>query len=67
MDEREKYEYWLEHARYDMKAAEAMLNAGMWVYAIFMCQQAIEKLVKGCTDCLWTRITCRACIASRDW
>ncbi len=47
MDEREKYAYWLEHARYDMKAAEAMLNAGMWVYAVFMCQQAIEKLVKG--------------------
>jgi HEPN domain-containing protein len=47
MDALEKYEYWLEHALYDMKAAGAMLNAGMWIYAIFMCQQAIEKLTKG--------------------
>jgi len=47
MDAKEKYEYWMEHAQYDMKAAEAMLNAGMWVYAVFMCQQAIEKLTKG--------------------
>ena len=47
MNEQEKYEYWLEHAQYDMKAAEAMLNSGMWVYTVFMCQQAIEKLAKG--------------------
>ena len=47
MDANEKYEYWLENANYDMKAAEAMLNSGMWVYTVFMCQQAIEKLVKG--------------------
>ena len=47
MTEQEKYDYWLEHARYDMKAAEVMLNFGMWTYAVFMCQQAIEKLAKG--------------------
>ena len=47
MTSREKYDHWLEHAQYDMKAAEVMLNSGMWAYAVFMCQQAIEKLVKG--------------------
>jgi len=47
MNEQEKYKHWLEHAQYDMKAAEAMLNSRMWLYAVFMCQQAIEKLVKG--------------------
>jgi HEPN domain-containing protein len=47
MNAEEKFEYWLEHAQYDMKAAEAMLNAEMWLYGVFMCQQAIEKLVKG--------------------
>jgi HEPN domain-containing protein len=47
MNKQEKYEYWLEHAQYDMKASEAMLNAGIWVYAVFMCQQGMEKLVKG--------------------
>jgi len=47
MNAAEKYDYWLEHAHYDMKAAQAMLNSGMWTYTVFMCQQAIEKLVKG--------------------
>ena len=47
MNAKDKYEYWLEHAQYDFRAAEVMLNSGMWVYAVFMCQQAIEKLAKG--------------------
>ena len=47
MTAEEKYQYWLEHARYDMKAAMAMLDSGMWAYAVFMCLQSIEKLVKG--------------------
>ena len=47
MNAKEKYEYWLAHAQYDLKAANAMLTASMWVYAVFMCQQAVEKLVKG--------------------
>jgi HEPN domain-containing protein len=47
MELSEKYEYWLNHAKYDMETAEAMLNSGRWFYVVFMCQQAIEKLVKG--------------------
>ena len=47
MDLQEKYEYWLNIAQYDLKTAEAMLEAGRWFYVIFMCQQAIEKLIKG--------------------
>jgi len=47
MNAKEKYEYWLEHAQYDLKAAQAMLTSGMWTYTVFMCQQAIEKLAKG--------------------
>jgi HEPN domain-containing protein len=43
----EKYEYWLTHAKYDMETAEAMFKSGRWFYVVFMCQQAIEKLVKG--------------------
>jgi len=47
MDSQEKFEYWLNTAKYDLKTADAMLEAGRWFYVIFMCQQAIEKLVKG--------------------
>ena len=29
-----------------MQTADAMLNAGRYIYAVFMCQQAIEKAMK---------------------
>lgn len=47
MTHKEKFNYWLEYAQYDMESAEAMYKSGRWVYVIFMCQQAIEKLCKG--------------------
>ncbi|MDR1111079.1 MAG: HEPN domain-containing protein [Deltaproteobacteria bacterium] len=47
MDAQEKYEYWLDTAEYDLVTAEAMLKAGRWLYVVFTCQQAIEKLSKG--------------------
>jgi len=43
----EKYQYWLSYAQNDMDSAEVMIHSGRWFYAVFMCQQAIEKLVKG--------------------
>jgi HEPN domain-containing protein len=47
MDAQEKYGYWLETAQYDLDTADAMFASGRWIYVVFMCQQAIEKLVKG--------------------
>jgi HEPN domain-containing protein len=47
LDEQEKFEHWLRLAQYDMDTAEAMLQTQRWIYVVFMCQQAIEKLVKG--------------------
>ena len=47
MDEREKYTYWEQTALYDLETAQAMLDARRYLYVAFMCQQAIEKLVKG--------------------
>lgn len=47
MDKNEKYTYWEEHAQYDLDTAGAMLDGGRYLYAAFMCQQAIEKLIKG--------------------
>ena len=43
----DKYQYWLSYAKNDMESAEIMLNSGRWFYTQFMCQQAIEKQVKG--------------------
>ena len=47
MDTQNKYEYWLDIAKYDLNVAESMCKSGHWLYVVFMCQQAIEKLVKG--------------------
>ena len=47
MDSFEKYLYWKNAAEYDIETAEVMLNSGRYLYVVFMCQQAIEKLVKG--------------------
>ena len=47
MNNEEKYEYWEDIARYDLETAEAMFISGRYLYVVFMCQQAIEKLVKG--------------------
>jgi len=47
MSSQDKFDYWLDVAQYDLQTAEAMLTAGRWVYVAFMCQQAVEKLVKG--------------------
>jgi len=47
MTKNQKYEHWLDIATYDLETAEAMLSGGRWLYVAFMCQQAVEKLVKG--------------------
>lgn len=47
MESKEKYIYWKEIATYDLDTAEAMFNSGRYLYVAFMCQQSIEKLVKG--------------------
>lgn len=47
MNSREKYDYWLEAAEYDLESARVMMQGGRYMYVAFMCQQAIEKLTKG--------------------
>jgi HEPN domain-containing protein len=37
---------WLDRVIYDMDTAKAMLQTGRWIYAIFMCQQSLEKCFK---------------------
>ena len=43
---KEIYQKWLERVKYDIDTAEAMYSTGRYIYAIFMCQQAIEKSLK---------------------
>ena len=47
MDASEKNAYWEQTALYDLETARAMLDARRYLYVAFMCQQAIEKIVKG--------------------
>lgn len=47
MNNIEKYDHWEHIAKYDLDTAKAMLNAGRYLYVVFMCQQAVEKIVKG--------------------
>lgn len=47
MNNIEKFEHWEDIAKYDLDTAEAMYHAGRYLYVVFMCQQAIEKLTKG--------------------
>ncbi|MCL2812613.1 MAG: HEPN domain-containing protein [Clostridia bacterium] len=47
MNAQDKYKHWLDLAQYDLETANAMVSGGRWLYVVFMCQQAIEKLVKG--------------------
>lgn len=47
MDNKEKYSYWEEYAQYDLDTAGVMFDTGRYLYSVFMCQQAVEKIVKG--------------------
>lgn len=37
---------WADQARYDLETADAMLQAGRYLYVLFCCQQAVEKAIK---------------------
>lgn len=39
--------YWMGLARYDLRAAKAMLQSGHRLYVGFLCHLAIEKTLKG--------------------
>lgn len=37
---------WVEISEYDLRTAEAMLETKRFLYVVFMCQQAVEKILK---------------------
>jgi len=48
-DSKDKAEYWLELAEYDLKTANVMLRGRRYLYVGFMCHQVVEKALKACT------------------
>jgi len=38
--------HWVERSKYDLDTAKAMLDTGRYLYVSYMCQQAIEKILK---------------------
>lgn len=48
MDNSQKWAYWMDIARYDLCTATHMWQTRRYLYVAFMCQQAIEKLLKAC-------------------
>lgn len=43
MDNQEKYEHWEDIAKYDLDTAEAMYQAGRYLYVVFMCHYTVFK------------------------
>ena len=39
-------QHWSAQARYDMDTARAMFDSGRYLYVLFCCQQAVEKMIK---------------------
>jgi len=39
-------ERWVEQARYDLETARAMQQSSRYLYVVFCCQQAVEKVLK---------------------
>lgn len=46
MDTKEKKEYWLDIAYYDLVSAKAMLESRRFLYVGFLCHQVAEKCLK---------------------
>ena len=42
----DKVNYWVSIAEYDLETAEVMLVNNRFLYVGFMCQQAVEKMLK---------------------
>ncbi len=43
----EKYTYWLMLSNYDLETIDTLIAGKRWVYVTYLCQQAIERQLKG--------------------
>jgi HEPN domain-containing protein len=47
MTKAEKYGYWLMLSDYDIGTIDCLIAGERWVYVAYLCQQAIERQLKG--------------------
>lgn len=47
----EKYLYWVVVSDYDFATARDLIGCKRWAYVSFLCQQAVERLLKGMFVC----------------
>lgn len=47
----EKYRYWMVLSDYDLATATDLIHCERWPYVAFLCQQAVERLLKGMYVC----------------
>lgn len=47
----EKYKYWYMLSQYDLDTAKVLIDGERWVYVAYMCQQALERQLKGMYVC----------------
>ena len=43
---RKEVKNWLDSAQYDLETAQDMFNTGRYIYTVFMCHLALEKMLK---------------------
>lgn len=43
---RKEVQNWLDSANYDLETAEHMFKTGRYIYTVFMCHSALEKVLK---------------------
>ncbi|MEA5010528.1 MAG: HEPN domain-containing protein [Angelakisella sp.] len=43
----DKYKYWVMLSDYDLDTIQVLIDGKRWVYVAFICQQAIERQLKG--------------------
>lgn len=47
----EKYRYWMVLSDYDLATATDLIHCERWPYVAYLCQQAVERLLKGMYVC----------------
>ena len=47
MNKQEKCGYWLMLSDYDLGTIDALIQGERWVYVAYLCQQAVERQLKG--------------------
>lgn len=47
MNSADKYKYWVMLSQYDLDTARVLIDGERWVYVAYMCQQALERQLKG--------------------